>query len=828
MNRMKPILLPALLVFAALLLLPELARETQHVTSTSFRRAKQVERRVHKVPNDWFMMQRTWPQAELNYAAVAQARTQTMNMRRGSRALDDTWTFAGPSNVGGRITALAVHPSDPNTVYAGAALGGVFKSTDGGYNYTAVFEEDYALSTGALAIDPLNPERIWLGTGEANASGDSYGGNGVYLSEDGGATWQHKGLDSTRHIGRIAIDPTNSNRVFVAAAGELFGTNPERGLYRTTDLGATWERVLFVTDSTGCIDVALRPGQPDTLYAVMWERIRRPYERKAGGITSRIWRSYDGGDNWTALAGGLPVSSVTGRGGIAVSPANPNRVYAIFANHPGNLLGIYRSNDAGSTWTQTANPSGSFYSSFGWYFGQITADPANQDLVYVQGVNMFRSTNAGASWSARFTNAHVDHHALWINPNNTAHVMTGHDGGVNVSMNSGGNSTPFVDLPITQFYAITSDPSLPQRLYGGTQDNSTPRTLTGGTNDWDVIYYGDGFYCLVDPRDSDVIYAEYQNGGLGKSEDGGSNWLNLTTDFGGDRTNWSTPYAMDPQNPDVLYLGTYRVWRTVNAGLNWTALSSDLTDGDGPGNLIFGTITTIDISPADSNVIWAGTDDSHVWVSLNRGSSWTEVSASLPNRWCTRVAPHPDSASVCCVAFSGYKEVDYMPHLFRTNDNGTNWTDIGAGLPEAPINDVIVDPLNSAYIYVGTDFGVFYSADFGQHWSVLGEALPMSSVFDLQLTADRYLVAGTHGRSMWKYALGGTPPSAPQALVLGIMSGTATLTWQPSAGAGEYHVYGTADLSSPGTLLATVNTTSWTDSDFALRPETFFYYVTAE
>ena len=828
MMRLIQLFLSTTALLAAVLFLPDQFSSSHRMTPGLYARVKQIQKRVHNAPNDWFMRQRTWPGTELNRAAVAQAREQALNLRRGARSLDEPWVFAGPSNVGGRITALAVHPSEPNVVYAGAALGGVFKSTDGGLNYVPVFEEDFALSTGALAMDPSNAQRVWVGTGEANSSGDSYGGNGVYLSEDGGQTWQHKGLEATRHIGRIVVDPTDANRVYVAAMGELFGTNPERGLYRTNDGGNTWSRVLFVTDSTGCVDVALHPTNPDTVYAVMWERIRRPYLRMSGGITSRIWRSYDGGDTWTVLAGGLPVGTTTGRGGITISPANPNRLYAIFANHPGNLLGIYRSDNGGTTWTQVSNPGGTFYSNFGWYFGQITADPANQDIVYIQGVNMYRSTNAGASWTNTFGAAHVDHHAFWINPSNTAHVITGHDGGVHTSTNFGFSATSFDNLPITQFYAITSDPTLPSRLYGGTQDNSTPRTSTGATNDWDVLYFGDGFYCLVDPRDSDVIYAEYQYGGLGKSLDGGFSWNSIWTDFASDRINWSMPYVMAPQNPDVLYAGTHRVLRTVNGGANWTGLSGDLSYGPGPGNLTYGTITTIDVSPADSNVIYCGTDDSRVWVSLDYGNSWSDISTALPNRWCTRVAPHPDSANVVYVSFSGYKELDYLPHLFRSDDNGAMWTDVGQGLPEAPVNDVIVDPLNSDYLHVATDFGVYYTADIGEHWAVLGESLPLSSVFDLQLTSDRYLVAGTHGRSMWKYGLGGAPVSAPQALVIGIVSGTAVLNWQPSAGATQYHIYGSTTPNAPGTLLATVVAATWTDPDFTARPDVFFYYVTAE
>ena len=784
------------------------------------------ERDPVKKPNDWFMLQRMWPQNTLNLAAVEAARSQALKLNNETRSLDDAWIFAGPSNVGGRITALAVHPSAPDIVYAGAALGGVFKSTDGGLNYTPVFSENFALSTGALAMDPSNPSRIWLGTGEANSSGDSYGGCGVYLTEDNGQTWQHKGLEAVASIGKIAVDPSNSDRVFIAAAGELFGTNPERGLYRTTNGGDIWERVVFLTDSTACIDVALDVQHPDTVYAVMWERIRRPYQRQVGGVTSGIWRSYDGGDSWTQLTNGLPAGTDVGRGGVTVSPADPSRLYASFADHPGYLLGLYRSSDYGDSWQEVTYISGSFYSSFGWYFGQIHADPVDPDVVYAQGVSMFRSSNAGASWNYVFSNAHVDHHTLWINPNNPAHLITGHDGGVDVSYSTGSSCTRFVDLPVTQFYAITADPSLPYRLYGGTQDNSTPRTLSGGTDDWDVIYYGDGFYTLVDPRDSDVIYAEYQWGGLGKSTNGGYSW-NFISDFDGDRTNWMTPYTMDPQNPDILYLGTYRVWKTTNGGSNWNAISSDLTDGPGAGNLTYGTITTIDVSPVNQQVIYVGTDDAHVQVTTNGGGVWTDISTGLPERWVTRVTPHPDSAAVVYVSLSGYKEIDYIPHLLRSSNYGASWTDISANLPEAPINDVIVDPDYPDYLYVGTDFGVFYSWNDGQDWAALGNSLPTSSVFDIHLTESRELVAGTHGRSMWKFVLGSAPSGQPEQLVIVLDSGNAVLHWSPAGGETNFTVYGSENLWVLGDSLATVSDTTWTDINFNARPTRYFYHVRA-
>ncbi len=758
-RRWAPAFVAAIGLTALLVVLPSPRhRAITRLTPQLFQAVKLTLRGPVKRPNDWFLRQRIWPGEEMNRAAVQAARARAVAMRRARSPLDELWQFAGPSNVGGRITALAVHPDAPDTVYAGAAVGGVFKSIDGGLHFSPVFEEDFSLSIGALAVDPADPLKVWVGTGEANSSGDSYSGSGLYLTLDGGRTWQFKGLGEGGHIARIAIDPTDPQRLFVAEMGKLFGVGGPRGVFRSTDGGENWENVLAVDDTTGCIDIALNPLHPDTVYAVMWQRYRNPRTRVSGGPNSGIWRSTDGGDTWTRLLDGLPQGATVGRGGIALAASDPSRLYTFFADHPGRWLGAWRSDDGGDTWQSmdAADDYGDYVcSSFGWYFGQVRVDPTDPDRLFLLGVNMIRSEDGGEHWDFVFDDAHVDHHALWIDPNDPDHLVAGHDGGVNISLNGGWSSTRFIDLAATQFYAITADPSLPFRLYGGTQDNSTPGTLMGGVDDWVVFYYGDGFYTLVDPRDSDVLYACYQYGGLGKSIDGGWNWFSLSADFEDDRSNWMTPYVMDPSNPDRLYLGTYRIWRTVDGGLSWTPISPDLTDGNDPGSLLFGTVTTLAVSPADPQVIYAGTDDANVWMTTDGGLFWVRIGEGiLPERWVTRVSPHPDSAGVVYVTFSGYREGDLQPYIMRGDDFGASWTDVTTGLPQAPVNDLIVDPQNSAFLYAGTDFGVFVSQDYGASWSVLGEGLPMSAVFDLQfIPATRELVAGTHGRGMWKQAL---------------------------------------------------------------------------
>jgi photosystem II stability/assembly factor-like uncharacterized protein len=711
-----------------------------------------------KTPNDWFFAQRAFPSGQINKAAHLRAVRQAQALRALQKSNAATeWKPIGPRNIGGRITALAVHPLDPNIIYLAAAAGGVFLSTDRGAHWSPIFDEQPSLSIGALAIDPNNPDVIYAGTGEANSSGDSYAGDGIYKSTDAGLTWHNIGLENSDHIGRIAIHPKNSGIIYVAACGQLFGTNAERGIYKTSDGGQTWERSLFLTDSTAAIDVVINPENPDTVYAAMWERIRSPYRRKVGGFSTGIYRTFDRGANWELLTLGLPqASATTGRIGLAIAPSDPATIYSIHADHPGNFAGIYKSTNHGDSWQRVQDGSISgLFSSFGWYFGNIKVDPNNANTIYALGVDFVKSTNGGNSWSSIRRGIHVDQHAIEFDPANSNRVFVGNDGGFYVSENGGGSWTKSLDLPITQFYAGTIDFLNPERSYGGTQDNGTMRTLTGRDDDWDEIYGGDGFYCLVDYTDARYVYAESQFGGLGRSTDGGNTFLNARPNLGsGERTNWSTPVAMDPNNPRVLYYGSNRLYRTSNRAVSWTAISPDLTNGSQPANLSYSTLTTIAVSSLDSNLIYVGADDAHVWVTKDRGQNWIDIRAGLPNRWVTRVAADPFDANVAYVTFSGHAENIDAPHVFRTSNQGATWSDISSNLPEAPINDIIIDNENPAVLYLGTDVGVFYSANTGSSWSVLGSGLPFSPVHDLTLhPITRTLRAATHGRSFYEFDL---------------------------------------------------------------------------
>ena len=700
-------------------------------------------------PNEWASLQRAYPYSRINFEQLKEARAEARVMEiETERGRGGVWVERGPTNIGARVTDLAVHPTSTNVVYAAMASGGVFKSTNGGINWIPIFDEQAVLTIGDLAIDPNNHSTIYVGTGEANSSSFSWFGEGLYKSTDAGVTWSYIGLEETRYIGRVIVDPNNSDRIWLAGMGSLFGTDSNRGVYRSLDAGDSWDKIFALTDSTSAVDLAIHPTQTDTIYVAMWERVRGLTYRRSGGPSSGIYRSYDGGDTWTELTGGLPSGATVGRIGISVAESNPDIIYAFYCDDPGYFYGVYKSTDGGDTWNQTNDSNlSNLTSSFGWYFGQIRVDPSDHTRAFVMGVPFYRTENGGFSWQEVGSDNHVDHHAMAFDPFATSRIYSGNDGGIYVSDDSGDNWTKLYDQPTNQFYAIEIDYQNPNRLYGGTQDNGTLRTVDGDPDDWERIFGGDGFYVVVDPTDSNTIFCEYQWGNAYKSTDFGYSWdwaLNGVDD--GDRRNWSSPIVMDPSDPQTLYFGTYRLWKTTDQGDWWNAISGDLTNG-GAGT--FGTITTIAVAPTDPDVIYVGTDDSHVWVTLNGGANWTDVSGSLPNRWSTRVAVDPTDADIAYATFSGLRWNENIGYVYRTDDAGATWTDITGNLPGAPVNALVVDPDHPEILYVGSDVGCFFTMDLGTTWGVVGTGLPAVPVFDVKLhQPTRTLVAGTHGRSM--------------------------------------------------------------------------------
>ena len=719
------------------------------------------EKKAGKKPSDWFMLQRAYPYDDINYQARAMAFEQALAAREtvASTGRGAGWEFGGPVNIGGRISALAMHPDDMQTIYAGAASGGIFKSTNTGQTWTPVFEDAMSLSIGDIALAGSDPGVVYVGTGEANAGGGSvtYDGDGVYRSDDGGMSWVHLGLDNTGSIGRVAVHPSDPDIAYVAAMGRLFSNNPERGVFKTTDGGESWQKILFVNDSTGAIDIVLHPDDPDIVYAAMWERVRTPDRRKYGGQGSGIFRSHDGGATWSELTSGLPNNSPdVGRIGIDISLSDPDVLYAIYADDVGYFDGVFKTTNGGDTWTRTNDASlSSMYASYGWWFGRLVIDPADPDIVYGIGFDLYKTVNGGNSWSNISGPVHVDQHDLIAHPLDHGFVVLGNDGGVYLSYNAGSSWTFLDNLPITQFYTCEVDEQYPERFYGGTQDNGTNRTFAAGLGNWESIYWGDGFYVLVDPLNNNYVYAEYQYGNFARSTNGGASFTSAMNGISSsDRKNWCTPFVFDPNNPEILYYGANRLYKTTNRAMSWQAISNDLTNGPGNYNQVYGTITTISVPPSNTQVIYVGTDDGNAWVTLNGGADWTNISNGLPVRWITRVAAHPYMEEVVFLTLSGYRYDTYQPHVFMSTDHGNSWTDISGNLPEAPVNDIIVDPDLDSTLYACTDFGVFMTRDMGAFWFMLGDDLPNVPVVDLDLhQPTRKLVAATYGRSMYSFNL---------------------------------------------------------------------------
>jgi photosystem II stability/assembly factor-like uncharacterized protein len=721
----------------------------------------------------WFARQRMSsgepiPEGALRRAALPQ----------GTRAVaPGTWTNVGPGNIGGRLTALAVDPNDFDHVWAGAAAGGVFESTDAGNTWTPVFDDQPVLNVGAVTAHPANSGIVYVGTGEANGAGYSYDGDGVYRTVDGGVSWQHLGLSETRRIGRIAIDPADPQRVFVAAAGGVYTPDGFRGVYRSTDGGSTWTQVLFVAPTAGAIDVAIDPVNPARVYAAIWEHYSTATHWVAGGVNSGIWQSQDGGDSWTRLTNGLPAPAASvGRIGLAVAASSPSTVYALYLDDPGKLIGVYKTTNAGVSWSR-ASSSGAkqAFFGYGYYCGQIRVDPTNADAVYVLDGYWARSTNGGQGYTM-FTGGYVDNHDMVILPDR---LYQANDAGFYRSTDAGNTWFHPTSLPVTQFYDLGIDPSIPLRRFGGSQDMGSLGGFDGGTTNWVGVLNGDGFQCEVDPTDSLRVYCESSFGAIHRSVDAGGNFVTAVHGIAAsDRRNWNTPIVHDPHTALRLYTGTHRVYRSTDGAANWTAISGDLTDGvpatsvrlpgrklDGQShleNVVEGTVTTVAPSGLNLNVVWAGTDDGHVWVTQNGGGVWTDVDVPGRTEWVTRVEADPFSASSAYVTYSGFRNGSPLPRIFRTVDFGAHWEDIGGDLPDIPLNGVNADPdpAMRGRLFVASDLGVFVTDDYGRSWSALGTGIPPVVVLDLDLIpSSRQLFAGTHGRSIYVYDLNQLGPA---------------------------------------------------------------------
>jgi photosystem II stability/assembly factor-like uncharacterized protein len=685
----------------------------------------------------------------------------------------------GPANMGGRITDVAVVESDPATIYVAAATGGVWKTTDNGLSWRPVFDQAGSLCIGDVAIAPSNPNVVWVGTGEANILRSVSVGDGVYKSTDGGKTWHHMGLKETRHIGRILIHPKDPDTVYVAALGKAWGPNEERGLFKTTDGGKTWDKVLYLNENTGVIDLAMDPTDPEMLYACAYHFRRDAFSgtnpRIQWGAGSGMYRSEDGGKNWSQMKEGLPERPL-GRCGIDIYRKNPSIIYAIVQTDqtgskggkdvPEGAGGIYRSEDKGKTWKRVTSwmPPLPFH----FYFGQIRVDPNDDQRLYVAGINLHVSTDGGKTFANVGGGFHPDQHALWINPANSDHLILGNDGGLYFSKNRGKNWQAVRGMALGQYYAIGVDMRKPYWIYGGTQDNgswggpSATHNAAGITlADWRQVNGGDGFYCQVDPGDPDTVFCEMQHGVLQRVNLKGKPARKAIQPKPAKgepayRFNWNAPILISPHDPKTIYFGGNFLFKSTDRGDKWETISADLTRG-GKAEDTGHTLTTIAESPLKEGVLWAGTDDGRVHVSKNGGKDWSEVTGNIPQLqkdggWITRVECSHHGEGTAYVSIDRHRDDDMTPYIFKTTDYGATWQAVAGDLPkEGNVHVVRESSKNPNLLFAGTEFGVYGTLDGGKHWYHMKNGLPPAVlVHDLLIhPRERELVVGTHGRSLY-------------------------------------------------------------------------------
>lgn len=708
-------------------------------------------------PDEWIFLQRSFPYGRIDEVAQGIAIEQALTERslQKSRSPQSDWEFAGPVNMGGRITDIEVPAGSQNTVYVAAASGGIFKSFDRGNTWFPVFDGQQAIAVGDIAISASDTNIIYAGTGEPNAGGGSltYDGNGIYKSADGGQSWQNLGLAESGSTGRIALDPLNPSRMFVAMMGKLFANNPERGIFRTTDGGSTWQKVLFVSDSTGGIDVVLNPSDPNIVYASLWERIRRPNRRIYGGPTSAIYKSTDGGNTWNKLTNGLPTQQM-GRITLSLCASNPAIIYASIVGKNEDLIDVYKSTDSGDHWLALNAVSQIYLSSYDWWFGGVRVNPVNPNEVFLLMFNVYRSENGGNSWNQIASDAHVDNHALYISTMDPQYRILGNDGGVNFTTNNFGTitGTSQQNLPIGQFYGmdVFQGGAVPNYLTGGLQDNGVVEKSDNPPQEWHDVVGGDGVVSKFDPNDPQYFYGGYQYGSFQFSNPlYGSYYPSGFT--AGDRFNWKSPVSIYKNHSSMIFIGSNHVYRSSNYGHTVQSISGDLTNGPGSGSVVYGTVTALAVAPSDSQYVYAGTDDANLWATQNGGLTWTKINTGLPQRWVTSIEVAQANPLEVFVTYSGYRFNDSIAHVYHTLDGGSTWTSISSNLPDIPVNDIFQDPLHPAILYLATDVGVYYSENTGASWQLLGSALPLVPVNELAFhPASRYLFAATYGRSIYR------------------------------------------------------------------------------
>lgn len=705
-----------------------------------------------------------------------------------------TYRSIGPTRQSGRFVDFAISKQQPYTFYAATASGGLWKTVNNGITFEPIFDHEKVFSIGDISVAPSNPDIVWVGTGEANNSRSSYWGDGVYKSTDAGKTWKNVGLKESHHIGRIVIHPQNPDIVYVAALGHLYSENPERGLYKTTDGGKTWNLILDVvvrSKKIGVVDAVMDPTNSSILYAATYDKVRKPYTFNLGGPGSGIYKTIDAGKTWTKLGGGLP-GGMLGRIGIDVYDKNPNILYSTIenANKPGmsdeerekelledkasrGMTGgeVYRSDDAGKTWKKVSPDKQSIGGAPAYYYGQIIIDPNDDKVVHVLSASSWGTKDGGKTWNRRPLGFGGDDHALWIDPKNSKHMLLGYDHGMGITYDGGKNWYHPDFMPLAQFYAVGVDMSYPYNVAGGLQDNGShmgPSTSRDyrfiRLEDWQRVGGGDGMYNVFDTKTNRYIYNESQFGPLSRLDlkTGERKSIAYSRQNRDMRWNWNSPILVSPHNSDEIYHAGNKVVKSTFRGEHWEEISPDLTTNDpkklttgkgGDGNIQYCTITTIDESPLVKGLLWVGTDDGNVSVTKDGGKNWTKLNERItgnPGYWVSRVVASHHDPGTAYVSYTGYRRDDFRPFVYKTTDYGETWTSIASNLSDEPINVIREDHRNPNLLFVGTEFAVHVSIDGGKNWTKMKTNMPTQPVHDLVIhPRDRDLVVATHGRGIF-------------------------------------------------------------------------------
>lgn len=705
-------------------------------------------------PYDFFAQTRAYPDAVFDTKAFEDLMMSASAQNRNTAAsTNGNWQIEGPTNIGGRITCMAVSPTNSNVILIGTPGAGIYKTTNGGTTWTPVFDSNPFLYVGAIAYDPSNPNTVYAGTGDPDVPFTVFVGDGIYKSTDGGNTWTNMGLANTKIINKIVVNPSNSNEVYVAALGNPIVADNNRGIYKTTNGGTTWTQVLQVDNQTGFTDIEINPSNPQVLYATSYTCIRNATVNIRYSNQARVYKTTNSGSTWNVLQGGLPNYKVN-RYSICMSAQDPNKLYVAVSDSTYSMQKVLVTTNGGTSWTDLGNNGiASNYGNFGWYFSAIECDPSNDNDIYIGGVELFKSSDGGANWSLNMPpwwqyDVHADIHVIkMIAP---GVYFLGTDGGLYLTNDDGATYSDVDNIPNTQFYRVEVNPFNSGIYWGGAQDNGTCWGNASSINSWWREFGGDGFQMRFDPTDAQTYYVEVQNGGLYATTDAGSTWNNNDNNIDpNDRRNWDMPYVLSNLNPNTQYTGTYRVYKNTAGPVdNWAPISPDLTDG-----IIldprFHNISAIDHSNLNAQTIFVGTSDANVWVTTNDGGSWTNITGTLPNRYVTSVHASPNTLNNVYVTHTGYKYGEYIPHVHKSTNNGATWTDISGNLPQAGVNDILIVPGNENNIYVANDIGVYVTYDGGINWYRVGNNMPIVSVWDIAYNAiTKRLIAGTYAKSL--------------------------------------------------------------------------------